>query len=132
MPYPETWLKAAVETATGWQAHPLVAPEQAPVPYAVYGRQATAPEHALDPALQASINPSGTFALELYAPSYSAAKEAAAAVRAAMRNFIGTASGVTIRHCLLTDERDGDVIFFDGQDRPTYVVEMTLDIRWQE
>jgi hypothetical protein len=132
MPYPETWLKATVEAATGCPAYPLTAPEQTPLPYVIYGRQSTNREATLAPGLQAAVNPSGTFAVEVYASTYSAAKDAADAIRAALHNFIGTASGVTILHSLLTDERDGDVIFFDGQDRPTFVVEQTLDIRWQE
>lgn len=132
MPFPEQWLKAAVEAASGCSAYPMRAPEGAALPYVIYGRLATARESIMTATVAVNVNPSGSFGVEIYAATYTAAKTLADSVRLALHNFTGTAHGVTIRLCLLTEERDGDPIDFDGQDKPTYAVEHLYQIRWQE
>lgn len=132
MPYPEAWIKSAVEDAAACPAYPLIAPEAAPLPYVVYGRQATAREAVMPESFGIQITPVGTFAIEVYAATYTAAKGIADEIRQALHNFNGIASGVTICLSLLTDERDGDPVFFDGQDTPTFTIEQTYSIRWQE
>lgn len=132
MPFPEQWLKAAVEAAAGCSAFPLIAPESAALPYVVYSRIGTARESIMAGPTPVNVNPAGTFAVEIYAATYTAAKTLADAARAGLHNFTGTASGVTIRLALLVEEADGDPVIFDGQDKPTYVVEHTYQIRWQE
>ena len=54
------------------------------------------------------------------------------AIRAALNNFNGSASGATIRSVHLADEADGDPEYLDGRDKPTYVVQHTYQIRWEE
>lgn len=130
MPFPEQWAKSAIETAAGCQAWPLIATESAALPYVVYGRTGT--DHVNNIAGVPITDPSATFQVEIYAATYYSAKTLADEVRVAMHNFTGTASGVTIRSSLLIDERDGDPVFFDGQDKPTYSVEQTYQIRWEE
>jgi hypothetical protein len=132
MPFPEQWAKAAIEAAASCQAFPLIAPESAALPYVIYGRVSTARESIMAGPTPVNVNPAGTFQVEIYAATYSQAKTLADLVRAAMHNFNGTASGITIRLCLLLEERDGDPVFFDGQDKPTFSVEHTYQIRWQE
>lgn len=132
MAFPEQWLKAAIEAAAGCLAYPLRAPEAAPLPYVVYGRIGTARESIMAGPTPVNVNPAGDFAVEIYAATYSGAKTLADSVRTACHNFTGTAHGVTIRLALLTEERDGDPIDFDGQDKPTYVVEHLYQVRWQE
>lgn len=132
MAFPEQWLKAAVEAASGCLAYPLRAPEAAPLPYVVYGRLATDRASTMTTTGSLNVNPAGDFAVEIYAATYSGAKTLADSVRTALHNFTGTAHGVTIRLALLTEERDGDPIDFDGQDKPTYVVEHLYQIRWSE
>jgi hypothetical protein len=132
MPFPEQWLKAAIESAAGCSAFPMRAPEGQALPYVIYGRMATARESIFTGTASLNVNPAGDFAVEIYAATYTAAKTLADAVRVGLHNFTGTASGVTIRLCLLTEERDGDPIDFDGQNQPTYTVEHSYQIRWQE
>lgn len=131
MAFPEQWLKSTIEAAAGCQAFPLIAPEAVAPPYMVYMRSGT--DRPLSMGNGAfTFNPSAVFQVEIYAPTYVAAKTVADAVREAAHNFNGTAYGVTIRQCLLTDERDGDPVFFDGQDKPTFLVEHVYQIRWEE
>jgi hypothetical protein len=132
MPFAEQWTKNAIEAAAGCQAYPLIAPEAASLPYVVYGRTST--DRSLDlagnpTALRA---PSAQFQVEIYAATYFSAKTLADLVRQAVHNFTGTAYGVTIRSSLLVEERDGEPVFFDGQDKPTFSVEQTYQIRWEE
>jgi hypothetical protein len=132
VPFPEQWTKKAIETATGCQAYPLIAPEAAALPYVVYGRIST--DRGTNMAVNANIvfDPSAQFQVEIYAATYFSAKTLADQVRQAAHNFTGTAYGVTIRSSLLVDERDGEPVFFDGQDKPTFSVEQTYQIRWEE
>lgn len=132
MAFPEQWLKAAIEAAGGCSAYPMRAPESAPLPYVIYGRLATARESIMVGNTAVNVRPSGDFAVEIYAATYSGAKTLADAVRLGLHNFTGTAHGVTIRLCLLAEERDGDPVDFDGQDKPTYVVEHLYQVRWEE
>jgi hypothetical protein len=132
MPFPEQWAKAAIEAAGSCSAYPLIAPESAALPYVIYGRVSTARESIMAGSVAVNVSPAGTFQVEIYAATYSESKTLADSVRLALHNFNGTASGVTIRQCLLLEERDGDPVFFDGQDKPTFMVEHTYQIRWQE
>ena len=132
MAFPEQWAKGAIEAAAGCQAFPMIAPEAAPLPYIVYGRSSTARETIMAGAAPVMVAPAATFQVEIYAATYTEAKTLADLVRLAMHNFNGQAYGLTIRNCLLAEERDGDPVFFDGQDKPTYSVEHTYQIRWEE
>lgn len=132
MPFPEQWAKNAIEGAASCQAFPIIAPESASLPYVVYGRLSTDRSVHMAAPPGYSFPPAAQFQVEIYAATYFAAKTTADLVRSVMHNFTGIAYGVTIRSCLLTDERDGDAVFFDGQDKPTYSVEQTYQIRWEE
>jgi hypothetical protein len=129
MASPEAWIKAAIETATGATAWPLVVPESLAPPFVIYQRDSTdRPQQT--PGLTGWAE--GQFPVEIYADSYSAVKAVADQVRAALHNFGGNANGATIDLAFLTSERDGVPVFFDGRDVPTYLVEQTYFIRWQE
>jgi hypothetical protein len=132
MPFPEQWTKSAIESAAGCQAYPLIAPEAAALPYVVYGRLSTDRSLAMAGNLAGLLVPSAQFQIEVYAATYFSAKTLADQVRQTMHNFTGTASGVTIRSSMLVEERDGEPVFFDGQDKPTFSVEQTYQIRWEE
>ena len=132
MPYPEQWLKAAIETASGCLAWPMEAPEGAALPYVIYGRTSTQRETIMAGATAMNVNPSATFSVLVYASTYSGVKALADSVRAALHNFNGTANGVTIRESLITEELDGSPDYLDGQDKPTYSVDQTYQIRWEE
>jgi hypothetical protein len=132
MAYPEQWLKSAIETAGGCLAYPMEAPEGAALPYVIYGRTSTQRETIMAGPTPVNVNPSAQFSVLLYAPTYSGVKTLADFVRAALHNFNGTASGVTIRECLILEELDGSPDYLEGQDKPTYAVEHTYQIRWEE
>lgn len=125
---PEAWLRGAIEEAEV-PAYPLVVDEGIAPPFCVYSRTSTDRERSLE---EPAGHPVGTFTLEIYADGYAQAKAAADAVRQQIQNFNGEADGCTIDETFLADEKDGDPVFLDGRDRPTYMVEMTLAIRWQE
>jgi hypothetical protein len=129
MGYPESWIRETVETATGRPAHPMAAPESAALPYVVFGRTATEREYSLGGT---KTYPSGTFSLEIYGLGYATVKQLADQVRIALHQFNRAGPGVTISSSILTDERDGEPIFFDGQAIGTYLVEQTYKIRWEE
>ena len=130
MASPEAWIRAAIETATSCSAYPQVVPESAAVPFVVYARVGTARESLGVPGV--AFPPTGNFTVEIYADTYSQVKTLADQVRTALNNFNGTANGATITSVLLNDERDGDPVFFNGQDKPTYMVEHSYQIRWSE
>lgn len=129
MASPEAWIKAAIETASGATAWPLVVPESLAPPFVIYQRDSTErPVQTQGPTGYAD----GQYSVELYADTYAAVHALADAVRAALHNFRGTASGATIDIVHLTQERDGVPVFLDGRDVPTYLVEQSFFIRWQE
>lgn len=129
MASPEAWLSSAIETASGCPAYPLAVPEGKAPPFVIYGRQSTTREQQLDGTFDAPI---GTFRVTIYVDGYLAAKTTADAIRQSVNNFTGSGGGSTILSVHLTDEVDGDPEFLEGRDLPTYVVEHTYSISWEE
>ena len=84
--------------------------------------------HLID---QAAV-PVGTFSVAVYGTTYLGTKQLADRIRLAVDNFSGVADGVTIERAYLTEEADGSPEFFEGEDVPTYSVEMTFEIRFRE
>lgn len=125
---PEAWLRGAIEDAEV-PAYPLGCDEGTAPPYVIYARTQTDRERSLE---EPAGHPVGTFTLEVYADGYATVKALADAVRQQVANFTGEADGCTIDETFLVNEVDGDPVFLEGRDRPTYLVEMTLAIRWQE
>jgi hypothetical protein len=123
-------MRSAIETATSCSAYPQVVPESAAVPFVVYARVGTTRESLGVPGV--AFPPTGSFTVEIYADTYSQVKTLADQVRVALNNFNGTANGATITSVVLNDERDGEPVFFNGQDKPTYLVEHSYQIRWSE
>lgn len=129
MASPEAWLRNAIEDAAGCPAYPLQAPEAVAPPYVLYTRAGTARERDLNGTAGAPV---GTFEVEIYADGYTDAKALADLVRVAAQDFSGNADGATIDDVELAEEADGEPVYFDGRDRPTYVISQTYLIRWQE
>lgn len=135
MSVPQKWFYAAVEAAAGCEAHPLGVPEGVAPPFVIYTRSGTAREQLLsdtlddEPASDA-MPPVATFEVQIYAATYVGAWDIADAVRAAVHKFSGVANEITVESCLLAEEQDGDPVFLDGQDKPTYVVNQTYQVRW--
>ena len=95
----------------------------------MYARTATSRERALDGTVGA---PLGTFAVEMVADGYLASKQLADLVRDALMDFSGVSDGATIDEVDLAEESDGDPVFLDGRDVPTYIAQQVYIIRWQE
>lgn len=129
MSSPEAWLKATIETAGTCTAWPLVPAEGTAPPFVVYSRDSTE-----RPRQTSGLTgfAEGLFTVEVYADGYTLVRAAADAIRAALHNFTGSGSGAIIDHVHVADEKDGNPVFLDGRDVPTYVVEMNVFIRWQE
>ena len=135
MAVPQKWFYAAVEAAAECEAHPLGVPEGVAPPFVIYGRSATTRELVLADTLQAEpegdpLPPVGMFQVQIYADGYLASWEIADAIRQALHKYAGTAEGVTIDSCLLMEEADGDPVFLEGRDKPTYVVDQVYAVRW--
>lgn len=131
MPYdsPEAWVKATAEAAGGCNAYPLTAPEGASPPFVTYGLdQAERPEQTSGLTGYAD----GQFVLQAYADTYAGVVSLSNALRAALHNFSGTGSGATIDRTYVSGPVDRDYVTLEGRDRPTFVRELTVDIRWRE
>lgn len=129
---PQVWLREAIERAAGCPAHPLDATGEAP-PYAVYVRTATSREQTLDdlladPAGGSSIPPQAGVTVEVYADDYVQAWGISSAIVKAIHGYAGGG----IESCLVVDEKDADPTFLEGRETPTFVVELTLEVRFSE
>lgn len=143
---PHNWLKAAIEEATdagsgsgGYEvtAWPVEMTGGGEPPYVVYQRTATVRELILPDALDEtptvdSLPPVATFEVTVYADSYVQGWEIADAIVAAIHKFTGSAHGETIQTALVTDVADGDSGFLEGREQPTFTVELTVEITYQE
>lgn len=143
---PHNWLRAAIEQATdggsgsgGYEvtAWPVEMTGGGDPPYVVYTRTATVRELLLPDALDElpevdSLPPVATFQVTVYADSYVQAWEIADAIVAAVHKFQGSAAGETIQTALVTDAADGDSGFLEGREQPTFTVELTVEITYQE
>lgn len=129
MAYPETWLRGAIEAATGCRTYPVQAAELAATPYVVYQRTNTNRERT---TMANAAIPVAAFSVVVYADTYTAVKELAERIRLGADNFKGEADGVIIERSHLVDEADGDLVDFAGEGKPTYSVVMSFEIRFRE
>jgi hypothetical protein len=135
MAAPQIWLRSAIEAAAGCEAHPLITPEGLVPPYVIYVRTATARDTLLSdvldsPATGTETPPTATFTVEVYVDDYVAVWAAADQIAAAIHGFAGEHEGTTIEAAAVVDQSDGEPVFFEGRDTPTYVVEITVEVRW--
>lgn len=136
---PHNWLKAAIENAGGSTitAWPVEMTGGGDPPYVVYTRTATVRELLLadtidDATTVDSLPPVATFQVTVYADSYVQAWQIADAIVADVHKFQGSAHGQTIDKALVTDVADGDSGFLEGREQPTFTVELTVEITYQE
>ena len=132
MSAPQVWLREAIEAAAGCNAYPLGTPEGVPPPYVVYMRTGTAREFLLadtldNPAGGSSLPPVAQITVEVYRDDYVQVWDTSAAIVESIHGY----AGGDVVSCVVTDEKDGDPVFLDGRDTPTYVVEMTVEIRFE-
>lgn len=137
MSTPHVWLREQIEDATGVDAFPVEMTGSNLPPYVVYVRESTARELVLAETLDATpdpefVPPVASFLITSYADSYVQAWEIAGQITDAIHKVSVEASGLTIHSCLVTDERDGMAGYLEGRDSPTYTVEQTVEIRFEE
>jgi hypothetical protein len=137
MPTPHVWLKEAIEDATSATAWPVGMTGTQSPPFTIYAREATGREQVLadtfdDTPAADQVNPVARFLVAVYADDYVQAWTLAGQITAAIHKYAGTADGTTIEHCLVLDERDGHPDYLEGRETPTYTVELSVEIRWDE
>lgn len=124
------WLRARLEEATGCDAWPLIGPVAAP-PYVMFMQAGQTDEDTLDSDSETLTT--GSFTVEVYGAGYAEAHQMARDIRRNVRNFTGSSGDLTIARVLVTDSKDLDPVFEDGQNRPiAYAVEISLSISWME
>jgi hypothetical protein len=128
---PHVWLKSAIEAAAaGVLAYPVEMTGGGEPPYVIYVREATSRDsETLDVV---GVSPAARFAVTVYADSYVEAWQIAGSIYGDLHNFQGTAEGEVIESCLVLDERDGDAGYLEGREQPTFTVEQTIEVRFQE
>lgn len=126
----QTWLRAMLEEATGCNAWPLLGTTGEP-PYLMFSQAGQVDENTLGDDGQTLTT--GSFTVEVYGETYTAAHELARACRRSLRNFAGASGDLTIARVLIVDSKDSDPVFEEGQVLPfAYVVELTLSVSWME
>ena len=131
MPVPQVWLRQAIESAAGCQAHPIGVPEGLAPPYVVYQRTTTARELTVDdpmgdPAGGSQLPAVAGITVEVFRDDYVAAWEMSQAIVEAIHGYADD----EIWSCVVIDEKDADPVFLDGRDITTYCVELTVEIRY--
>lgn len=135
MPAPQIWLRSAIEAAAGCDAYPVQAPEGAQPPYVIYERTGTAREQLVadtldSPAAGTLTPPTTTITVLVYRDDYVEVWDLSGAIVEAIHGFAGEYEGTEIESCLVVDEKDAPPEYMDGRDTPTYVVELTVEVRW--
>lgn len=135
MSAPQVWLRNAIEAAAGCNAYPVDAPDNADFPYVVYERSATSRPLLLSDGLASpgggsDQSPTAAVTVQVFAKDYIEAWNKSDAIVGAIHCFSGSASGTTIESSVVTDEKDASPIFYEGEDLPTYVVEIAVEVRW--
>ena len=130
--YTEGWLRDKIEAAAGCPAYPLAVPEGVIPPFVTYGQAGQEDLQTLDEGVGSATLVQGTYSVAICADGYMQAKQLARLIRAAIRNFTGDAGDITIHMAAITGQQDGDAVFMEGRDVPTYIVEQTYAITWEE
>lgn len=124
------WLREQLEAAAGCDAWPLIGPVAAP-PYVMFAQSAQVDEDTLDDDEETLTT--ATFTIEVYGAGYADAHHMARDIRRGLRNFAGSSGDLTIARVLVTDSKDLDPVFEDGQNKPiAYAVEITVAVSWME
>lgn len=127
--FPESWLHARLEKASGVRAFPLHVPRGQSLPFVYFQREDTFRERDL---MGNVGSPVASFVVAVFAKQYMQAKEMAAAIRLGVDDFSGSENGVTIQHASIVSENDAFPDYEDGVDTPTYGVEIRLEVRFEE
>jgi hypothetical protein len=140
---PHVWLRSAIESAfeglTAWPVANTSKKGSATYepPYAVYVRTGTEIDRHLGEALDESPQPNecppkASFTIEVYADSYAEAWVIANAISSKLDRFAGEYGEEVIVASFVTDRSDSDVVLLDGREQPTYVLEIQVEVYFQE
>lgn len=137
MSAPHVWLREQIEDATEITAWPVEMTGNLMPPYAVYVREETARDVAL--TLADAINgpitedlSAATFSVTIYADSYVQAWDIAGQVAGAVHNVSGASGDAYIQHSKVTSQKDGITGYLEGREQPTYTVEISVVILFEE
>lgn len=137
MSTPHIWLREQIESTTEIPTYPVEVTRVELPPYIVYVRDETQRDVAL--TLGDTLNSPiaedlslGTFAVTIYADSYVQAWEIAGAISGALHNVSGGEGSTYIQQSRVASQRDGAAGYLEGRDQPTYTVEMTIQIWFEE
>lgn len=126
---PELWLWEAIESAADVDAFPMTVPEGTQPPFVMFGRASTARTRGLgEGGLDVT---QGSFSVQIYADSYRDAKVIAKAILEGVCDFSGSDNGVNIVDAFLEDESDGEPVYLEGRDRPTFSIDQTYTVMWE-
>jgi len=120
----------AVSRLLAGRIYPVIAPASAAWPFATWRRSGVQRESTLS-------GPSGvttvSLAVDIYAETYEAVRDAADQCRQVLDGFGGSLGNwVSVRHVSLLNEQDGFVSLAGGDLPPEYSVTQTYQILWQE
>lgn len=137
MAAPHVWLKEMIEAATTKTAWPVGMTGTEGPPFVIYVRESTSREQMLAETFDTTpetdqVPPVARFTVATYADDYVQAWTIAGQITAAIHKYAGTAHGTTVVSCIVADEKDGSPDYLDGRETPTYTVEQSVEIRWDE
>lgn len=131
--HPEAWLASVIEAASNCNAYPVMGREGAETPYVVFRRESRDNgELNMGDPFGSQVISTAVFGVDIYADGYLQAKDIAASVRMAIRNFSGDIGALTITRSIAEEDRDGQFVLLDGRDTPTFTIEQTYIISWLE
>lgn len=116
----DTDVSALVST----RVYPHVAPQGASLPYLTYYRVTTNRAPVMSGAVDL-INP--RIQVDVWASTYTGARDLADKVRHALDQWTGSAGGVSFRWVSLVDERDSIEPAQDASEEPTYRVSLDIE-----
>lgn len=130
--FPEAWLWATIEAATGHKAYPANVPrENTPPPYVVFSRERTTRDRHL---MNNGGVPVASIVVVCVSLKYLDAKSIANTVRRAVDSArdVPIPGGGMIESVALVDEADGEPVQYGGDDAPLYSVVLSFDVRFTE
>lgn len=134
---PHVWLKEMIEAATDATVWPVGMTGKDEPPFVIYVREATDREQVLAETFDTTpetdqVPPVARYTVAIYADDYVEAWTISGQIVAAIHKYAGAAHGTTVVSCLVVDEKDGQPDYLDGRETPTYTVEQSVQIRYQD
>lgn len=119
----------AVSAIVGTRVYPLLAPEDAPLPFITWRRSGIARQHSLAGPMG---TPTVSVEFQMYAATYNAARDLADKARQVLDGYGGTVDTVEVKHVSLDQEYDGFVQLAGSEVPPIYTVVQVYNAIWQE